>query len=98
LNRKILKLEDFDINDFLKSRRLGESKELKEKKKEERMGPFFNLDLTSYLPLNLNEHSQKNLTSWLSLERHQEEWKARFGDAYVELAEEEGDQENPNKS
>jgi len=92
LNRKILKLEDFDIDDFLKSRKvhgvggLGESKASKSKK-EMRSGPFFDLDVTSYVPIALNEYSQKNLTSWLASERHREVWEKKFGDAYVELEE-----------
>ncbi|MHA1883056.1 MAG: portal protein [Candidatus Thorarchaeota archaeon] len=94
LNRKILKLEDFDVDNFLKSKKLGESKKLKEEKerktlKEKRLGPFFDLDTTSYLPVDLNEHSRKNLTSWLASERHREVWEKKFGDAYVEPVEDE---------
>lgn len=88
LNQKILKLEDFDMEQFTKSpSAVVEGKEEKEEKPK-LADPVFNLDITTYLPVAITEENKKNFNSWLALERHQGTWQKKFGETYVKETQE----------
>jgi len=87
LNKKILKLEDFDLNDFqkniqpptnpdvLSNETINESKDADlEEARQVLARSVTNTDLMSYLPLNENSKSGKFFN-----ERHIEQWEALYG-------------------
>lgn len=93
LNQKILKLEDFELENFTTKLGLDIEESKKEEKPEEKIKdkishPIFNLDILSYLPVDLCEANARNLTSWLAIERHQEVWTDKFSDVYIKEVEE----------
>jgi len=77
LNQKILKLEDFDLNEFQEKFKVRESKKILEKKSE-KITPVYDLDTLSYLPVGINEGTQRNFNSWLAKERNQKVWNEKF--------------------
>jgi len=79
LNQKILKLEDFDLDDFKKVMTTGFKESKESKNKPEIYIPVVNSDLMSYLPLNeltINE-SKVSIGSALNL-RWQNDWKQLY--------------------
>jgi len=85
LNQKILKLEDFELSNFMKQ--VGVSEEIikeSQKPKPERIEPVFNLDVLSYLPIEITEATQRNIQSWVALSRNKKVWNEKFGELKVQ--------------
>lgn len=75
LNQKVLKLEDFDLDNFMDSKEvLPESKKLIKKVGERQ--PIFDLDITSYLPLKESKNEV-----WRA--KTAEIWEKKFGQVKV---------------
>ena len=81
LNQKLLKLEDFDINNFLETGEI-KGKQVEEQVLKNMQPTIFNTDTLSYVPLS-GKICEKKKMGWLGKQRNMEVWKAKFGKVQV---------------
>jgi len=108
-NQKMLKLEDFDLNDFKEKIKVpaveGEEGVFVEGEPEEKEAPIesrriksvSNLDYLSYLPVKLDDKTSRKLNSWLSQERCQKIWENKFSEVKVRDIDEKEVKSNPKE-
>jgi len=93
LNQKVLKLEDFDLDNFIDSKEVlpeSKTKKIEEKKKRKVVE---NLDITSFLPVTNNN----KLINEIWKQRNEENWNAKYGSVLVKEAKFSESQANINQ-
>jgi len=85
LNQKILKLEDFELDNFMKAVGIEESLIVKDRKRrnKNRIIPVYNKDVLSYLPHMMGEKNGRQYGSHFALEHHRGIWEKKYGRCMV---------------